>query len=93
MIIEGSFYRIIPVDEESPFYDLELLYEIGGKNPRKEFKSAGYGRTFVGTLQAIIKYAVHKRFGEDEIVTIQNYVKAYREESAKIIKELKGTFI
>ena len=41
MEIVGDFYKLTPVNEHSTKFDLELLYEIGGKNPRKEFKNAG----------------------------------------------------
>ena len=40
-IIQGDFFQLIPVNEHSLQYDLKLLYKIGGKNPREEYKDAG----------------------------------------------------
>ena len=43
MVIQGDFFRITPSSESSIHFDLELLYKIKGKNPREEYKNAGYG--------------------------------------------------
>ena len=53
MVIEGSFYRMTPVNEHSTLFDLELLYDIKGKNPRQEFKLAGYGMPLMTCLRKI----------------------------------------
>lgn len=87
MIIEGDFYKITPVDECSQFYDLELLYEIKGKNPRSEFKVAGYGMPFNSILKSIIRYALYRKF-KDQSVSLQEYIKAYIEESKALRNEL-----
>lgn len=87
MIIEGEFYRIIPVNEYSNFYDLELLYEIKGKNPRKEYKNVGYGKTLESTIQAIIQYYLSKKF-ENEVITLKTYLDEYKEVSNKIREEI-----
>lgn len=31
MVIEGPFYRLTPINDSSPRFDLELLCDIGGK--------------------------------------------------------------
>lgn len=87
MIIEGEFYRIIPVNEYSNFYDLELLYEIKGKNPRKEYKNVGYGKTLESTIQSIIQYYLSKKF-ENEVITLKTYLDEYKEVSNKIREEI-----
>lgn len=88
MVIEGSFYKITPINEYSQFFDLELLHEIGGKNPRTEFKVASYGITLESAIQKIINYAVRNKL--PEIVTLKEYLDAYKEESDSIKSELKG---
>ena len=87
MIIEGEFYRIIPVNEYSNFYDLELLYEIKGKNPRKEYKNVGYGKTLESAIQSIIQYCLSKKF-ENEVITLKTYLDEYKEASNKIREEI-----
>lgn len=88
MVIEGSFYKITPINEYSQFFDLELLHEIGGKNPRTEFKVASYGITLESAIQKIINYAVRNKL--PETVTLKEYLDAYKEESDSIKSELKG---
>ena len=87
MIIEGEFYRLTPISEHSSKYDLELLYEIKGKNPRSEFKVAGYGMPFNSILKSIIRYALYRKF-KDQSVSLQEYIKAYIEESKALRNEL-----
>lgn len=88
MVIEGSFYKITPINEHSQFFDLELLYEIGGKNPRKEFKVASYGITLEAAIQRIINFAVRNKL--PEIVTLKEYLDEYKKEFNSIKSELKG---
>ncbi len=89
MTIEGSFYKITPINEYSQFFDLELLHEIGGKNPRKEFKIASYGITLESAIQKIINFAVRNKL--PETVTLKEYLDEYKKESNSIKSELKGT--
>jgi hypothetical protein len=76
MIIEGDFYRLTPISDSSPLYDLELLYTIGGKNPRKEFKVEGYGYPLKSALERIINYAVRQKFA-DEVVSLKDYLNEF----------------
>ena len=55
MIIQGEFYQLIPVDESSLFFDLKLLHKVGGKNPREEFKDAGYGLTLTTAIKKCVQ--------------------------------------
>jgi len=87
MIIQGDFYRLIPVDDASSKFDLELLRSIGGKNPRQEFKLEGYAYTMESAIKKIINYAIHGKYG-DETITLKQYLDAYREENNKIREQL-----
>jgi hypothetical protein len=84
MIIEGEFYRLTPVNEHSIMFDLELLYDIGGKNPRQEFKIAGYGYRLDSAIKTIIAYRINKKFKESTLT-----LKQYLDEFKKISEEIK----
>lgn len=88
MIIQGDIYRLTPINEHSPKYDLELLYSIGGKNPREEFKVVAYGISMESAFERIIHYAINKKLGE-EVITLKQFFNAYKEESNKIRRELE----
>lgn len=90
MIIQGEFYRLTPINEHSPKYDLELLYSIGGKNPREEFKVVAYGISMESAFGRIIHYAINKKLGE-KVITLKQFFNAYKEESNKIREELNRT--
>lgn len=87
MIIQGEFYRLTPINEHSPKYDLELLHDIGGKNPRQEFKVVAYGVSLERALESTILFATNKKLGE-EVVSLKEFLNAYKEESNKIRREL-----
>lgn len=89
MIIEGSFYKITPVDECSNLYDLEFLYEVGGKNPHSEFKVAGYGMPFLTVLKSIVRRSLNNKYG-DEVIDLPTYIKEYTNELKKLRKEIHG---
>lgn len=89
MIIQGTIYRLTPINEHSPRYDLELLHDIGGKNPRQEFKAIAYGVSLEGALERAILFATNKRLGE-EVVNLKQFLNVYKEESDKIRRELRG---
>ena len=78
MVIEGPFYRLTPISESSPRFDLELLYDIGGKNPRKEFKVEGYGYPLEAAIERCRHYAVRKKFGKDEVITLGRYLDEFK---------------
>lgn len=87
-VIKGDIYRLTPINEHSPKYDLELLQSIGGKNPREEFKAVAYGVSLESALERTILFATNKRLGE-EVVSLKQFIDAYKEESNKIREELK----
>lgn len=88
MIIEGSFYRLTPISDSSPRFDLELLYDIGGKNPRKEFKVEGYGYPLEAALERCRQYAVIKKFGKNEVVTLEQYLNEFKKAKEEIGLEI-----
>lgn len=88
MIIQGEFFRLTPINDHSSKFDLELLHEIGGKNPRKEFKIVGYGMSLENAITKAISFAVNKKFKEEETITLKQFLDAYKEESGKIRREL-----
>lgn len=87
MIIQGEFYRLTPINEHSPKYDLELLHDIGGKNPRQEFKVVAYGVPLERALESTILFATNKKLG-GEVVSLKEFLNAYKEESNKVREEL-----
>lgn len=84
-IVEKDF-KLKPVDECSPFFDLELLYVIKsrGGEPRLEFKNAGYGMTLASAIRKIAQYRVDCNHHEEAI-----RLKTYFAEYSKELEELK----
>lgn len=82
MVIQGEFYQLIPVNEHSTQFDLKLLYKIGGKNPREEYKDAGYGLSLENAIKKCIQYAISQKF---EVLSLKEYLDEYK----KIQEELK----
>jgi hypothetical protein len=85
--IEGSFYKLTPVNEASNRFDLELLYDVGGKNPRQEFKIEGYGYPLEVAMERIIHYAIRKK--HPDTITLKEYLNEFiREKEALGITNL-----
>lgn len=83
-IIENDF-KLKPVSADCIMFDLELLYTIKPRKgePRNEFKNAGYGLTIASALQKIINYRINNNHKE-EAITLQTYLKEYKQEVQKI---------
>ena len=81
MIIEESDFRLIPIDESSPKFDLELLYTVrpNGKEVRKEFKNVAYGRCLDHAIKKIAQYRVACKH-ENEVINLLTYFKEFTEE-------------
>mgnify|MGYP003292524521 CR=1 FL=1 len=86
MVIQGDFFRLTPVNEHSLQYDLELLYKIKGKNPREEYKDAGYGLSLETAIKKCIQYAITQKF---EILSLKQYLEEYRKIQQDIEQMLK----
>ena len=80
MVIEESDFRLIPISESSPLYDLELLYKISqrGKESRMEFKNVAYGITLESAIKRIAHYKVYCNHS-DEVIKLQAYLKEFTE--------------
>ena len=77
MTIEGSFYKIVPINDNSPFYDLYLLRSIKSKtNPRDEFQLEGYGMPLDSAIGQIIRFAINNEH-KDEVLSLKEYLEEY----------------
>ena len=88
MTIQGDFYRIEPINDSSPLYDLYLLRTVKSKtNPRDEFQLEGYGMPMEAIIGRIIRYALNSKF-KDEIVTLENYLNVYKQIKEEITERV-----
>ena len=79
-IVEKDF-KLKPIDECSPHFDLELLYVVkprGGES-RLEFKNAGYGMSLESAIRKIAQYRVDCKHRE-EVIRLKTYFDEYKKE-------------
>lgn len=89
MIIHGNFYRIEPINDNSPLWDLYLLRKVNSKtNPREEFQLEGYGMPLDSAIGRIIRYAINSKYGKDEITTLKEYLNVFKQIKEEIYKEV-----
>lgn len=89
MIIQGNFYRIEPINNTSPLWDLYLLRKVNSKtNPREEFQLEGYGMPLDSAIGRIIRYAINSKYGKDEITTLKEYLNVFKQIKEEIYKEV-----
>ena len=89
MIIQGNFYRIEPINDNSPLWDLYLLRKVNSKtNPREEFQLEGYGMPLDSAIGRIIRYAINSKYGLDEITTLKEYLNVFKQIQEEIYKEV-----
>ena len=89
MIIQGNFYRIEPINDTSPLWDLYLLRKVKSKtNPREEFQLEGYGMPLDSAIGRIIRYAINSKYGKDEITTLKEYLNVFKQIQEEIYKEV-----
>lgn len=81
MVIEGKDFRLTPISDSSPRYDLELLYKIQpkGKEARLEFKNVAYGIGLEYAIKMIAHYKVCCKHKE-EAIQLLTYFKEFKEE-------------
>jgi hypothetical protein len=87
MVIQGEFFQLTPVNEHSLLWDLKLLYKVGGKNPREEYKEAGYGLTLDNALKKCINYAINQNF---EVLSLKEYLDEFRRLTTEIGLQIQG---
>lgn len=87
MIIQEEDFRLIPVDEHSLLFDLELLYTINpkGKESRQEFKNAGYGFTLENAIKKIAQYRINSKH-INEVISLKTFLTELKEEFKSIKK-------
>ena len=89
-IVEKDF-KLKPISEDCPMFDLELLYVVkprGGES-RLEFRNAGYGMSMESAIKKVAHYRVccnHK----DEAIKIKTYFEEYKKELDDLKKLLCG---
>ena len=89
MIIQGNFYRIEPINDNSTLCDLYLLRKVNSKtNPREEFQLEGYGMPLDSAIGRIIRYAINSKYGKDEITTLKEYLNVFKQIQEEIYKEV-----
>lgn len=89
MIIQGNFYRIEPINDNSPLWDLYLLRKVNSKtNPREEFQLEGYGMPLDSAIGRVIRYAINSKYGKDEITTLKEYLNVFKQIKEEIYKEV-----
>lgn len=90
MIIQGNFYRIEPINDNSPLWDLYLLRKVNSKtNPREEFQLEGYGMPLDSAIGRVIRYAINSKYGKDEITTLKEYLNVFKQIQEEIYKEVR----
>lgn len=89
-IVEKDF-KLKPISDDCPQFDLELLYVVKprGGEARLEFKNAGYGMSLESAIKRIAHYRVscnHK----DEAIRSSTYSQEYNKELDNLKKLLYG---
>lgn len=88
MVIQGEFFQIIPINEHSTQFDLKLLYKIKGKNPREEYKDAGYGMPLEAAIKKCVQFAISNKF---EVMSLREYLDEYKQVLEEIGIQVKGS--
>lgn len=80
MIIEDKDYRLVQINDSSPFFDLDLLRTINpkGKESREEFQTVAYGITLEDALKKIVNFRINK--DNCEILTLKEYLEEYKKQ-------------
>lgn len=81
MVIQGDFFQLTPSNEYSMSFDLKLLCKVKGKNPREEYKDAGYGLSLEAALKKCIQYALVQKH---EVLSLREYLDEFKKMSQEI---------
>ena len=81
MVIEEHDFKLTPISDSCPKYDLELLYKVQpkGKESRLEFKNVAYGIGLEYANKKIAHYRVCCKHNE-EATKLLTYFKEFKEE-------------
>lgn len=87
MTIEEKDFKLVPVSDSSPKFDLYLLHVVKpkGGEPREEFKDPLYGLPLESAIQRIINYRISKKYGEG-VITMKTYLTEYKQIKEEITK-------
>lgn len=90
MVIEEEDFRLTPINDFCPHFDLELLYTIKpkGKETRKEFKTVAYGVSLESAIKKVIQHRINQKHNE-EAITLKDYLKEFKEISQSLESTLK----
>lgn len=90
-IVEKDF-KLKPIDDNSPMFDVELLYQIKprGGEPRLEFKNVAYGCSLESAIRKIAHYRVCCNHRE-EAIRLKTYFEEYKKELDELKKLLCGS--
>lgn len=89
-IVEKDF-KLKPINDNSPMFDVELLYQIKprGGEPRLEFKNIAYGCSLESAIRKIAHYRVCCNHRE-EAIRITTYFKELKAELDSLKSLLQG---
>lgn len=81
MVIEEKDFKLIPINDSVPKFDLELLYTIQpkGKEARVEFKNVAYGISLEHAIKKIAHYRVCHEHNE-EAINLLTYFEEFKRE-------------
>lgn len=81
MIIEEEDFRLTPIDDHTPRFDLELLYEVRPRNgeSRKEFKNVAYGISLDYAIRSVVQYRLSNNH-KNEAISLLNYFEEFNNE-------------
>lgn len=87
MVITESDFKLTPISDSSPLFDLELLYTIKpkGKEARQEFKIDSYGISLESAIKKIAQYRVTTKH-KDEAIKLLTYFTEFKKELDSIKK-------
>lgn len=90
MLIEGKDYKLIPINDYTPLFDLELLFTINpkGKESRQEFKNVAYGISLEYAIKKIAHFRLSNNY-KNEAITLTKYFNEYLQYLNNLQKELK----
>lgn len=86
MVIEENDFKIIPIDDSSKLFDLELLYTVnkGKQNERTEFRNVAYGISLEHALEKIIMNRIQRKL---DVVDLKTFLKEYKSQ-VNVLKSL-----
>ena len=86
-MIQGDFFQLTPVNEHSLSFDIKLLHKIKGKNPREEYKDAGYGVPLEAAIKKCIQFGLSQKL---DVVSLKEYLEEYKKMAEEIGLQIKG---